>query len=419
MHKKILIFSILILFLFVGPKKVFAVENPLAVANNIYGIHILDENDLQDAANLVNSNGGDWGYVTLVIRNNERDTKRWQNVFDQMRRLHLIPIIRIATKQSDGGWEKPNFDEINGWIGFLNSLNWVVKNRYIVIGNEPNHSKEWGGQVNPIEYADYLYTFSQKLKSSSGDFFVIPAGFDASAPNSKDTFSEDLFLRQMIEYKPDIFNYVDGWASHSYPNPNFSGSKNTEGRGSVRTYKWELKFLDSLGIKKQLPIFITETGWAHDKGDNINGFKDTSIISDKFKAALEIAWKDERIVAITPFILNYQSEPFDIFSWKKNDGTFYEIYQEVQKLPKISGKPTQIAAVDVISLIFPPLIPSDGYLSGIVLIENTGQQIWKGTEKIYTENRGHEVTLEPITHRADIEPEDRTFAIVKVKLGKN
>ena len=38
--------------------------NPLAVPNNRYGIHIVDTNDIPQLPALVNSSGGDWGYVT-------------------------------------------------------------------------------------------------------------------------------------------------------------------------------------------------------------------------------------------------------------------------------------------------------------------------------------------------------------------
>src|SRR5689334_9461831 len=87
--------------------------------NNKFGIHILDESDLPDAASLVNSNGGKWGYITFVIREDERDTARWSRAFKQMADLHLIPIVRIATKQSSGLWEKPSADTSVSWADFL------------------------------------------------------------------------------------------------------------------------------------------------------------------------------------------------------------------------------------------------------------------------------------------------------------
>src|SRR3989339_1506099 len=96
-------FALIILFLmtFTFPKTVLAIFDPLAVPNNSFGIHIANIADLEDAAKLVNSNGGDWGYVTLVIAENNRTVNLWQEVFNKMRRLHLIPIVRIATKEEN------------------------------------------------------------------------------------------------------------------------------------------------------------------------------------------------------------------------------------------------------------------------------------------------------------------------------
>lgn len=240
--KLILEIIVFFVFLFAFRGKALAVYDPLSVANNRFGIHIVNISDLEDAAKLVNSAGGDWGYVTLVITKNDRNTPKWQEVFDKMRGLHLIPIVRIATAPDGENWEKPSFGEIDGWVAFLNSLNWVVKNRYVVIANEVNLGKEWGGEVNPEEYATYLKSFSQKLKVVNSDFFILPAGFDASLKTSKTSLDETVYLRRMLAKEPDVFEAVDGWTSHSYPNPAFSGSAFAHGRGSVRTFAIRLRF---------------------------------------------------------------------------------------------------------------------------------------------------------------------------------
>jgi hypothetical protein len=156
------IFSIILLSVILFfPKLTNAISDPLDVDNNVFGIHIADPAHLEDAASLVNSSGGDWGYVTFVIRENERDLKRWQDAFDEARKLHLIPIVRIATTQEEYGWKKFTLDDIDNWVFFLNSLNWVVQNRYVIIGNEPNHAYEWGDEINPIEYSRFLLEISK------------------------------------------------------------------------------------------------------------------------------------------------------------------------------------------------------------------------------------------------------------------
>src|SRR3989338_2024841 len=68
---------------------------------------------------------------------------------------------------------------------------------------------------------------------------------------------------------------LSGLASHSYPNPGFSGVPYGFGRGTVRTYQWELDLLKQLGVK-DMPVFITETGWV--RGDE-------SVVADNYKIA--------------------------------------------------------------------------------------------------------------------------------------
>ena len=394
---------ILFVFSFIFSNTSYAITNPLEVNNNYFGIHIADTSDLEDTAKLVNSSGGDWGYVTFVIRKDERDTKRWQEVFNNARRLHLIPIVRVATRFENGNWEKPNLDEIDGWVSFLTSLNWVIENRYVVLGNEPNHAAEWGGQVNPSEYTKYLTIFSQRLKKESDDFYILPAGLDASAPNSKISMEESLFLRKMIESNPEVFSYIDGWTSHSYPNPGFSGFENAYGKGTVRTFDWELNYLKSLDVNKDLPVFITETGWIHelDKENKVN----TSIekISQKLKFSLTNVWNDKRIVAVTPFILSYLDSPFDVFSWKDKNGNFYEFYNQIQSIPKTNGKPIQVTKGQLEGAFIFPLVRLNKDSKGFVISRNTGQSIWEPNFITVQSYSNKEILLENIQGKS-IEP---------------
>lgn len=321
-----------------------AITDPLAVPNNKFGIHIHDENDLENAKNLVNSSGGDWGYVTFVITEKDRDRDRWQKVFDEMRRKHLIPIVRIATAPLGNVWQKPQIAEINNWTSFLNSLNWVTQNRYIVILNEPNLDNEWGGTSSARDYGLYLKEFSKKLKEAHPDYFILPAGL---AP----TPDEFKYLNAVITNVPDAFDYIDGWTSHPYPTT------------SITLYDKELAT-----IKKNLPIFITETGWS---GKDYNEDE----ISAKYKNAFQNTWNDPRIVAVTPFILNYPASPFAQFSWQKSDGSFYKFYDEVKSIQKIKGEPKQIEKSEIVFSIAQPVMITGSDFVGAILAKNTGQSI--------------------------------------------
>ncbi|MDO8550916.1 MAG: hypothetical protein Q7S39_12315, partial [Ignavibacteria bacterium] len=95
-------FLTVFLFCFVFTPEAKAIYDPTIVPNNKVGMHIVDTSDLGDIAKLVNSNGGDWGYVTIVLSDGERNHDRWQLLFDEMRRRHLVPIIRLATHAENG-----------------------------------------------------------------------------------------------------------------------------------------------------------------------------------------------------------------------------------------------------------------------------------------------------------------------------
>ena len=49
---------------------------------------------------------------------------------------------------------------------------------------------------------------------------------------------------------------------------------------------------------------------------------------------------DNRVVAVTPFVFNYQSEPFLGFSWKhQGEESFYPQFDTVKEILKEKGEP--------------------------------------------------------------------------------
>lgn len=374
---------LLLMFMFLSVRApVQALYDPLSVPNNKYGIHIADPQDISDAAFLVNSNG-DWGYITLVIQENDRNTDKWQKIFNALRRLHVIPIVRIATRPEGSTWIKPGVADLRDWKAFLNSLNWPIENRYVVLFNEPNHAAEWGNAINPEEYADVFVAYAKELKAASEDFFVLPAGLDASAPNGSITMDQETFLRRMVAKQPELLSLFDGWTSHSYPNPGFSGEPLSQGRGTLRTYQWEQTLLQSLGETRNLPVFITETGWRHQDGKILDfSLLRSETVSEYIKAAASAVWNDRRIAAVTPFILNYQGLPFDHFSWKRFGGNgFYEHYYAYRNLPKIIGRPSIREAYSLVNPFFPNALVGGSSVTIVGEIVNKGQAI---TDPSYT-----------------------------------
>ncbi len=401
---------IFILFLLAIPSKTLAIYDPLSVANNRFGIHITQESDILDAVSLVNSTGGDWGYITLVIQKGERDFDRWQKIFDLLRRVHLIPLLRLATAHQNGGWEMPSHDEIDGWVNFLDSLNWPINNKYVIINNEPNHAKEWGGQISPESYANYLKKFSQRAKVKSDDFFILPAAMDFSAQTDEESLDARTYLERMLKTQPDIFDWVDGWNSHSYPNPNFTGSEKSTGKGTIASFSWELSYLKSLGVSKKLPVFITETGWVHDI-DSDNNFLYPEEIGPKFAWAFDNTWNNTDIVAVTPFILSYQDSPFDIFSWRKPDGSFYPFYDTVKSLEKTKGKPIQKTSGEILGALVPIYVEAGEVFSGALFVKNTGQSIWNEEQTISIKDVEGNIIISKIISFPIMEPFERRIVL--------
>ncbi len=390
--------SIFISFCLIRPVDVNAIVNPLDSPNNKYGIHLISaiDSEILPAKDLVNSSGGDWGYVTVLIESKDRDKDKWQKVFDKLRELHLIPIVRLATSPEGSIWKRPYEGEEIAWANFLDRLNWPTKNRYVVIYNEPNHGSEWGGVVDPSSYAQTLDKTIDALKKKSPDFFVLNAGFDASAPEERPNYGDELsYMQQMNNTVPGIFNKLDGWVSHSYPNPGFIGSPDGSGRGTVKTYEWELEELKKLGLNKNLPVFITETGWKHREGVNTNNsLPSTETVADYYKKAYETAWNNPNIVAVTPFLLNYQEPPFDHFSFTKNryvdvlnkitgnNLEYHPQYYAIQGLPKTKGIPIQISKASLTGgRVYPAVVSGQNYQISLKF-KNTGQSIWNETAQV-------------------------------------
>jgi hypothetical protein len=375
------IFFFVLLFFLVNQSRVFVLASDSP--NNKFGIHLAqpEDQDLEAAAKLVNSSGGDWGYITLVIQENDRNHDKWQDIFNKLRRLRLIPIIRLATKPDGASWHRPRKDDIEEWVDFLDSLNWVIKDRYIILFNEPNHASEWGGVVDAENYAEVAKEFAEKLEAKNKDFFIMLAGFDAAAPHQPPNFEDEaIFIRKMFNISRSTFDFLDGWVSHSYPNPGFVGSPYDFGRNSVRGYQWELTMLKEIGVTKELSVFITETGWTHNQHQisNIKYQKELTpeVVADYFKTAFENIWlRDERVKTVTPFILNYQGEPFAHFSWAlPGRADFYPQYFSVQKIQKIKGEPEQKHKVTVSAELPQELVEKSTY-SFNISIENQGQSI--------------------------------------------
>ncbi len=421
----LLLFITALSALFFLMSSVYAIVDPLSVPNNRFGIHIIQAtpDESSPAARLVNTNG-DWGYITVLVESKDRDQNKWQEFFNDLRRRHLIPLVRLATQPEGNYWKIPYEGEEQAWADFLDALNWPTKNRYVIIYNEPNHATEWGNSVDAKSYAETLDKTVTALKNKNRDFFVLNAGFDTSTPSQPPGYEDQLiFMRQMDEAVPGIFNKLDGWVSHSYPNPEFAGSPAATGRGTVRTFLWEIQQLRNLGVNKSLPIFITETGWKHAEGINYSpAWPSVDTVAGYYQKAFENAWNVFRIVAVTPFLLNYQEAPFDHFSFKRITGEkqnqkilgtqsydpdYYSMYPTIRDLPKVLGKPVQENKAELTKgEIYSSIVSGQSYIVSLTF-KNTGQSIWGDGEpvKLVATGGGAQLGITPVLLTRDVKVE--------------
>lgn len=319
----------------------------ISFTNNKFGVYSYAGGDFVDlAAELVNSNGGDWGWITFPMDINERNSANWNGIFSRMREKHLIPIIQISNINK----QVPSETDIDGVVEFLAGLGWPTKIRPVTLFNEVNAGEYWGGKVDPEGYARILNHAIDKFHALSGEFIVMNGAFNSSAHTvcvrtdlGVDTcyLSLDEYMRRMNNAVPGIFKKLDAWANHSYPHPGYRGSPydstSDQGRLTIRAYKYDLRLLAQYGVS--LPVFITETGWPHSEGNSTHSeWLDQNTVANYYKIAFTDLWlKDPAVVAVTPFQL--KRDDFDNFAFVAPDGSKFPQWNSIVSIPKVSGAP--------------------------------------------------------------------------------
>lgn len=339
---------LLSLYIVAGVKNVaYGIEDPLSRPNNEIGVHILFPDELEQASKLVNSNGGEWGYVTIPIQIGDRDLEKWQKFMDECKKYKIIPLVRLATEpfaHNTHVWRKPtDYDSVD-FANFLSSLSWPTKNKYVILYNEVNRSDEWGGEApSPSEYAEIVVYAHNAFKTRDQSFYLILSGMDAAAPDDYVKHISGFTYLETLLKDPRIVPSIDGFSSHSYPNPAFSAYPSETKKVSVATYRFEYDMINKNSSRK-IPVFITETGWSDKNLPH-------SVISEYYKQTIRDIWNEDKdkIVAITPFLLNSVGGMFDQFSLLENgeEKPYYKALVATEKEkgdPAVNTSPLSVAS---------------------------------------------------------------------------
>jgi hypothetical protein len=285
-----------------------AVTQVQAKSSRVLGMHLLHPQEIDDVRRIYTDE--EWRFVTIPLTLNDLDKKQeWQKFFDQAYAAKLTPIIRLTTRHDPkaDAWQIPSRKDIVELSKFLSSLNWHQDDKFVIVFNEVNHTKEWGGKLDPLLYVEVLKFTSQWLRSEDRGYKILPSAMDLAANNSADTREAFSYLSSMWQIEPELGDYFDYWNSHSYPNPEFSASPSKKGQNSISGFVHELAWLKKK-TGRDFEVFITETGWASSYLVNYR-------LSEYYLYALRYIWSDERIKAVTPFIIKGSPGPFASFSF--------------------------------------------------------------------------------------------------------
>lgn len=300
----------------------------MASDGQVLGIHILHPYELDAATSLLKPAGtaeDQWHYVTIPLSLDDLEKEaEWQQFFAQAQQRKLIPIVRLVTRFENGSWQVPNRYQIVQQFQFLNRLSWPTEERLVIVFNEPNHAPEWGGRINPAEYAQVLEFTARWAHSENQHYKVLPAGMDLAATQGGSTVEAFWYLDQMLFENPQIFDHIDYWNSHSYPNPGFVASPERTDKKSLKGFQHELSYLQ-LKTGREFEVFITETGWRETPATR-------RWLSQYYQYALQHVWSDARVKAVTPFVLQGAPGPFAEFSFLDQRGQQtlqYVAYQEL------------------------------------------------------------------------------------------
>lgn len=310
-----------------------------ALAGQVLGVHILHPAEMEDAAALIKNeyNQESWSYVTIPLAladlNRQED---WQKAFNQAKANKIKPIVRLVSRYdaTNDAWAIPNRAEIISYFTFLNSLTWPTEEKLIIVFNEVNHAKEWGNTLDPGIYAQTLEFTADWAHTENNGYLILPAAMDLAAPNGSETKEAFTFLNQMLESHPQIFSKIDFWNSHSYPNPGFSASPTRTGQNSLSGFLNELTWLErktSLTPK----VFITETGWEENA-------RTRNQLYNYYEYAAEEIWNNERVVAVTPFVLKGDPGPYSKFTLLDKDNQPSKQYHALANAAQILSQNAQI-----------------------------------------------------------------------------
>jgi len=302
---------------------------------------------------------GPGGHVRVILAGITRDTTgpdpSWVDAIDAVYDRGQIPVVRLAAPwgsadQRDASDDAAHLDYHSLAAAYARVVEGLPRRAglplWIEVLNEPNLCYEWkctagsgDGGGDQLGYATTAHEYAALLRDTAdalhaiGDprIKVINAGLApggaASCQCGGDGYTAGVtsrdFLTEMKAQVPDVFDRLDGFASHACP-------AQGEGWGFFVPYDqagpglhWYARELEIVG--RDLPVLITETGWTTDGGGSREQIAGWTV-----QAYQDVWLTDPRIVAVMPFML--RDAAWDAFGWAAPGGGHYPVYDAVRAL---------------------------------------------------------------------------------------
>jgi hypothetical protein len=255
-----------------GPQQTVYTNHP------ILGIHTrltdeVEEWKVKRSLQMVREMGAGWivEFFPWAYYHSENGEFAWSHPDMVVRHANAQGLKVIARLGLTPGWARPpdtplTYLDEDGYEDFANyaatfAERYRGKVDYIIIGNEPNLSYEWGYRpTQPEDYVNLLKVIYPAIKEANPDMQVL-AG--ALAPTLEPIGSQwglnDLLYLQGM-YDVGAAAYFDGLAAHSYGLTFPPESKPDENLLNFRRIELlrEVMVQNNDSHKK---IYITETGW--------------------------------------------------------------------------------------------------------------------------------------------------------------
>ena len=329
--------SLLLLPLLVGAAEPEQREDRPPLPNNIVGLNLARLHQpryIWAAAEVVNANGGSWGYVTILLTTQDRDSAvadyMLQQVLDRCFESRLQPIVRVGTR----------FDVEHRRLGAAHARRSVPAGALLferVTLAEPDRldrarqraesrAASGAATVDVPVYARYLERFLDAFEESER-FKVVnaPLNLSNATPACRRCRTPSSSWPSFGQLAPSVLERLPAWASNSY-------QVDGVGRGHPLHPSGYQAELEAIG--RDMPVIITESGVLRRRNEDEEA---------RFFVEAYADWRDDpRIVAATPLLWDPdvgRSLDVHVRRERRRHQRTAPAYRRLRELPRVAGSP--------------------------------------------------------------------------------